>query len=72
MKLDLDEKELSDLREAVGGYLRGLLSELAHADQRNFRTMLREKCDRFEKLAGRIDRIDRGGPRREGDRATGG
>jgi hypothetical protein len=69
MKLDLDEKELSDLREAVGGYLRGLLSELAHADQRNFRTMLREKCDRFEKLAGRIDR---GGPRREGDRATGG
>jgi len=69
MKLDLDEKELSDLREAVGVYLHGLLAELARADQRNYRAMLREKCDRFEKLAGRIDR---GGLRLVGDRASGG
>lgn len=69
MKLDFNETELSDLREAVGAHLRGLLGELAHADQRNFRRMLKEKCDRFESLA---TRIDRGGTPREADRATGG
>ena len=69
MKLELDAAELSDVREAVGAYLKGLLGELAHADQRNFRAMLREKCDRYEKLAGRVDRNRK---QREGDRATGG
>jgi hypothetical protein len=69
MRLELDETELTDLREAVGVYLKSLLGELAHADQRNFRMMLREKCDRIEHLAGRIDR---GNQRHEADRATGG
>jgi hypothetical protein len=70
MRLELDETELNDLREAVGVYLKSLLGELAHADQRNFRTMLREKCDRFERLAGRIDRGNQRS--RDADRATGG
>jgi hypothetical protein len=59
MKMDFDDVEMSDLREAVGVYLKGLMGELTHADQRNFRRMLRDKCDRFERLAGRIDRRSR-------------
>lgn len=56
MRVDFDEGELEDLREAVGGSLRALLTELARADKRNYRAMLKEKCARLERLAGRLDR----------------
>ncbi len=56
MRIDLDEGELEDLREAMEAYLKGLLTELARADQRRYRAMLKDKCDRFDRLASRLQR----------------
>jgi len=55
MKTDLDEGELMDIREAVAAQMKELLSELAHADQRDYRAMLRAKYERLERLATRLE-----------------
>jgi hypothetical protein len=56
MRIDLEEGELEDLREAVQGCVKELVTELARADQREYRAMLRKKCDRFERLNVRLER----------------
>jgi hypothetical protein len=56
MRIDFEEGELEDLREATQAYLRGLMVELARADQRPYRAMLHEKVDRFERLNNRLER----------------
>jgi hypothetical protein len=36
-----------------------VLTELAKADRRGYRSMLREKCERLEDLAERLERLAR-------------
>lgn len=56
MRVDLDEGELEDLRDAMRAFQKGLLTELAHADHRDYRAMLKDKLERFERLTDRLDR----------------
>jgi hypothetical protein len=46
----LDPTEVADVREAVQTFTKVLLAELAHADQRQYRDMLRDKVRRYEAL----------------------
>ena len=55
MNLDLDPVQITDLKEALHAFTKGLLGELAHADQRQYREMLREKVGRYEALLSRLD-----------------
>ena len=55
MLLDLNPREMNDLREALRTYNNGLYAELAHADQREYREMLRAKVKRYEALAMLLD-----------------
>ena len=55
MTLDLSPTEMSDLRESLQSFTRQLLGELAHADQRQYRDMLRDKLRRYEQLLARLD-----------------
>jgi hypothetical protein len=55
MQLDLNPTEVNDLREALQAIDKQLLRELAHADDREYRDMLREKVIRIEALLRRVD-----------------
>ena len=72
MTRELGENEVEEVTEALKSQQRQLLNELAHADSRAFRAMLREKAERVERLMFRIEhaiqesrlepRIDSDGP----------
>ena len=55
MLLELSATEARDLKEALESNLRRLLEEIAHADQRAYRDMLRERYERLEQLNRRIE-----------------
>jgi hypothetical protein len=54
MNLSIDEAEASALREALQTHIKQLIEEIAHADHRAYRDMLREKLARFEQLAAKV------------------
>ena len=56
MTLELSESEVDDVTEALRTEERQLLDELAHADSRAFRAMLRAKASRVERLLGSLER----------------
>lgn len=55
MLLELSSLEARELKQALESALRVLLDEIAHADQRAFRDMLRERYDRMEALNRRLE-----------------
>jgi hypothetical protein len=55
MLLELSSVEARELKQALDSALRVLLDEIAHADQRAFRDMLREKYERMEQLNRRLE-----------------
>jgi hypothetical protein len=55
MLLELSAPEARDLKQSLESALRQLLDEIAHADQRAYRDMLRERYDRMEQLNRRLD-----------------
>jgi hypothetical protein len=55
MLLEVSEVEARELKQALDSALRTLLDELAHADQRAYQAMLRERYERLEQLARRVD-----------------
>ncbi|HYH95414.1 hypothetical protein [Hyalangium sp.] len=55
MLLELSAPEARDLKQALESALRKLLEEIAHADQRAYRDMLRERYDRLDLLNRRLD-----------------
>ncbi|MBZ4421394.1 hypothetical protein [Myxococcus sp. RHSTA-1-4] len=55
MLLELSAVEARDLKQALDSALRVLLDEIAHADQRAYRDMLRERYDRMEQLNRRLE-----------------
>lgn len=55
MLLELSSVEARELKQALDSALRVLLDEIAHADQRSYRDMLRERYDRMEQLTRRLD-----------------
>jgi hypothetical protein len=61
MVMELDGNELYDVREALRMHRDTLLAELAHADMRPARGILRERIERVErllqKLPGHADQI---------------
>lgn len=55
MLLELSTAEARDLKQALESSLRELLAEIAHADQRAYRDMLKERYDRMDQLNRRLD-----------------
>jgi hypothetical protein len=55
MLLELSAVEARELKQALESTLRQLLDEIAHADQRAYRDMLKERYDRMEALNRRLD-----------------
>jgi hypothetical protein len=55
MLLELSAPEARDLKQSLEAALRQLLEEIAHADQRAYRDMLKERYDRLEQLNRRLD-----------------
>lgn len=55
MLLELSTAEARDLKQALESSLRKLLEEIAHADQRAYRDMLKERYDRMDQLNRRLD-----------------
>ena len=55
MLLELSATEARELKQALESTLRQLLDEIAHADQRAYRDMLKERYDRMEALNRRLD-----------------
>lgn len=55
MLLELSATEARDLKQALESSLRRLLEEIAHADQRAYRDMLRERYTRMEQLNRRLN-----------------
>jgi hypothetical protein len=55
MLLELSATEARDLNQALESHLRQLLEEIAHADQRSYRDMLRERHTRMEQLSRRLN-----------------
>lgn len=55
MLLELSAPEARELKQALESALHKLLEEIAHADQRAYREMLRERYDRLEQLNRRLD-----------------
>jgi hypothetical protein len=55
MLLELSTLEARELKQSVETSLRTLLEEIAHADQRAYRDMLRERYERLEQLNRRIE-----------------
>lgn len=55
MLLELSAPEARDLKQELESSLRKLLEEIAHADQRSYRDMLKERYDRLEQLNRRLD-----------------
>ena len=56
MTLELDDEELSDLREALRLHLAGLLKELANTRRERHVDQLRARLERIEGLYLRLDR----------------
>lgn len=56
MTLELDDEELSDVREALRLHLMGLMKDIAKGDRRRFVAYLRARLDRIEGLYSRLDR----------------
>jgi hypothetical protein len=56
MTLELSENDVEDVGEALQQEQHKLLDELAHADNRAFRAMLRAKAERIEHLLVRFER----------------
>lgn len=56
MTLELTEAELEELGQALEAQQRQLIEELAHADSRAFRAMLRARAEKVERLLVRIER----------------
>jgi hypothetical protein len=54
MLLELSATEARELKQAMESTLRRLLEEIAHADQRAYRDMLRERYARMEQLNRRL------------------
>lgn len=54
MLLELSATEARELKQALESTLRRLLEEIAHADQRAYRDMLRERYVRMEQLNRRL------------------
>ncbi len=55
MLLELTAEESRELKEVVDSRLRSLLEELAHADNRAYREMLRNRYQRLEQLHHRLE-----------------
>jgi hypothetical protein len=55
MLLELSTPEARELKQALESALRQLLEEIAHADQRAYRDMLKERYDRMEQVNRRLD-----------------
>ncbi|HZI10623.1 MAG TPA: hypothetical protein VE153_09565 [Myxococcus sp.] len=55
MLLEMSSVEARELKQALDSALRVLLDEIAHADQRAFRDMLRERYERMEQLTRRLE-----------------
>ena len=55
MLLELSAPEARELKQALDSELRQLLDEIAHADQRAYRDMLRERYERLEQLNRRLE-----------------
>ena len=55
MLLELSATEARELKQAMESSLRRLLEEIAHADQRAYRDMLRERYARMEQLNRRLN-----------------
>ena len=55
MLLELNAEETRELKEVVDSHLRSLLEEIAHADNRAYREMLRLRYQRLEQLHHRLD-----------------
>ncbi|MBK7859461.1 MAG: hypothetical protein IPJ65_12720 [Archangiaceae bacterium] len=62
MTLELDDEELTDVREALRLHLAGLFRDLAKADRRRFIETMRARLDRLEALYSRLDRAAVTGP----------
>jgi hypothetical protein len=54
MVMELDGTELRDVRDALLMHRDTLLAELAHADKRHARGLLRERVERVERLLQRL------------------
>lgn len=61
MLLEVSELEARELKQALDTALRTLLDEIAHADQRAYQAMLRERYDRLEQLSRRLDAASESG-----------
>jgi hypothetical protein len=55
MLLELSTPEARELKQSLESSLRRLLEEIAHADQRAYRDMLRERYERLDQLNRRLD-----------------
>ena len=55
MLLELNAEESRELKEVVDSRLRALLEEIAHADNRAYRDMLRGRYQRLEQLNHRLE-----------------
>jgi hypothetical protein len=55
MLLELSAPEARELKQSVESSLRRLLEEIAHADQRAYRDMLKERYERLDQLNQRLD-----------------
>ena len=56
MTLELDDEELTDVREALRLHLMNLLNDLAKVDRYRFAEQLRARFERLEELYARLDR----------------
>lgn len=56
MQIELNQPELSLLREVVKGQRKSLLNEIAHTDDRTYRTELQARYDRLERIEEAIER----------------
>jgi hypothetical protein len=54
MLLEMNAEETRELREVMDAQLRSLLEEIAHADNRAYREMLRNRYQRLEQLHHRL------------------
>lgn len=55
MLLELSDIEARELKQALDSALHTLLDEIAHADQRAYQAMLRERYERLEQLTRRLE-----------------
>ncbi len=57
MRIDFNEVEMADLEEAVRAHEKELLFELSRTDDRAYQAMLRDKCERVERLLARLELV---------------